>query len=103
MPKDKLILKNIIRYDEYLWDILFVDNRRLVFLDEKSLKGREIYNRKGRANPLSDEPIMQYVTGNFRSVYCIMGIILVQHEKVHQWFTILVSLLLYSNIYISNT
>ena len=81
MPKDKLSLKNIIRYDEYLRDISFVDNRRLVFSDEKSLKGREIYNRKGRTDPLSDEPIMQYVTGDFRNVYCIMGMISIQHEK----------------------
>ena len=52
-----------------------------MFCDEKSLKGQEVYNRRGRADPLSGDKLQQYVTGDFHNVYCIMGMIACQPRK----------------------
>ena len=81
VPMDKYKISNIMKYDDYLFYISGVNNRRLFFCDEKSLKGSEIYNRRGRADPFSSEKLIQYVTGDFRNVYCVMGMVSVQRRK----------------------
>ena len=58
-----------------------IDTNRLVFTDEKSLKGVEIFNKKGRQDPFSGTKLVEYVTRDFRNVYCIMGLIYANPQK----------------------
>ena len=53
IPRDKYKPANILRYTQYLEVMSQMDHKRLKFVDEKSLKGSEIFNRKGRVDPLT--------------------------------------------------
>ena len=73
VPIDKLKPDNILRAVEYatIIDKLPIDS--IKFIDEKHLKGQELFNRDGRACPLTGnlEPIL--VDSDFRNSHTIMG------------------------------
>jgi hypothetical protein len=50
-----------------------VDLRRIKFGDEKHLKGSELYNRNGRADPLTGKVEDTIVGSDFRNTYTIIG------------------------------
>ena len=55
VPIDKFTPENVLRTIEH-WDFIArIDPFRLKFGDEKPLKGEDLFNRKGRANPLNGE------------------------------------------------
>ena len=79
---DKYRPKNILNYGEYVSFITNLPTQlRLIFIDEKSLKGSELYNRKGRACPLTGIVEDTIVSSDFRNTYCIMGMISVDKTK----------------------
>ena len=51
-----------------------IDPVRLVFTDEKLLKGYEIYNKKGRSDENGMLPPLP-VLPDYRNTYCIMGLL----------------------------
>ena len=59
-----------------------IGSDRLCFVDEKSLKGAELFNVKGRADPLTGEPPVHVVNPDFRNTYCVMGICSVNQHKL---------------------
>lgn len=74
VPLDKFSPENILRAMEHWEFIRQVDPFRLKFGDEKPLKGEDLFNRKGRADPLSGEREPIYVDSDFRNTYNIIGI-----------------------------
>ncbi len=47
---------NQVPIDKFTWDfIMWIDPFCLKFRDEKPLKGEDLFNRKGQANPLNGE------------------------------------------------
>ena len=51
IPIDKFKAGNLIKYREYCEYVRHLLCERLVIVDKKSLKGCEVYNRKGRVDP----------------------------------------------------
>jgi hypothetical protein len=57
---------------------------RLVFGDEKHLKGQDLFNRKNRKNPMTGEIPLMMVNPDFRNTYNLTGfckIDLTTHEQ----------------------
>ena len=81
VPIDKLRFANVIKYDEYFAYVQYVPARRLVFIDEKMLKGAKVVNRKGRGCPVTGQPPVRLVSPDFRNTYCLMGMCSVNVEK----------------------
>jgi hypothetical protein len=73
VPRDKFRPANIERYDKYLAFINQINPRRLKFVDEKMLKGAEVFNRKARADPLTGIVPESVVDPDFRNTYSIIG------------------------------
>jgi hypothetical protein len=73
IPIDKFKPENIERAVDYIHCILALDQRRLKFVDEKSLKGAEIFNRKVRRDPITKEVQPIYTDPDFRNTYTIIG------------------------------
>jgi hypothetical protein len=62
VPYDKFKAENIIRAYEFLEIIMKVDPDKLVFADEKQLKGQELFNRDVRKDPMTGvAPAMQWI------------------------------------------
>jgi hypothetical protein len=55
VPIDKFKPENIERAFEYLQVLAQIAPHRLVFGDEKHLKGQDLFNRKNRKNPMTGE------------------------------------------------
>ena len=81
VPLDKHFLLNILKYKDFCMYVAQIAPYRLVFVDEKSLKGAELFNEKGRPDLLTGEVIMRLVGGDFRNTYCLMGMITINKEK----------------------
>ena len=73
VPIDKLKFKNVVRYDNYCGFVRVIASGRLVFVDKKSVKGCELYNKKGRSDLLTGEQPVEIVPSNFCDTYCLMG------------------------------
>jgi hypothetical protein len=74
VPMDKFTPENVLRRIKH-WDFIArIDPFRLKFGDEKPLKGEDLFNRKGRANPLNGEREPIIVDSDFRNTYNIIRI-----------------------------
>jgi hypothetical protein len=73
VPFDKFTQENIDRTTEYIALLMTMDSRRIKFGDEKSLKGREIFNRKVRRCPITGVVESIIVDPDFRNAYSIIG------------------------------
>ena len=73
VPIDKFKPENIERALEYIHAVLSLDQSRLKFVDEKSLKGAEIFNRKVRRDPITGEVPSIITDSDFRNTYTIIG------------------------------
>eukprot|EP00984_Skeletonema_dohrnii_P034680 scaffold33635_cov188-Skeletonema_dohrnii-CCMP3373.AAC.1 len=71
VPYDKFRPDNIVKADKYIRMIKLLNFKRLVFGDEKLLKGQELYNRKARINPMTGERPVLTVTPDFRNTHSI--------------------------------
>jgi hypothetical protein len=52
VPYDKFKLESIAKAYEYITTILMLDPERLIFADEKLIKGQELFNRLVRRDPI---------------------------------------------------
>jgi hypothetical protein len=52
VPYDKFRQENIEKAYDYIFTILQLDPARIIFGDEKLLKGQEIFNRLVRRDPM---------------------------------------------------
>ena len=81
VPIDKYRPSNIITYQDYLNYISVIPPHLIHFGDEKSLKGTEVFNRKGRVDPTSGENDQLIVPPYFRNTFCIMGMTTINRQK----------------------
>jgi hypothetical protein len=73
VPYDKFKADNIIRAYEYLEIVLKVDPDKIVFADEKQLKGQELFNRLVRKDPVTGITPAMTVDPDFRNTHAITG------------------------------
>jgi hypothetical protein len=73
VPYDKFKADNIIRAYEFLEIVLKVDPDKLVFADEKLLKGQELFNRLVRKDPMTGVVPAVTVDPDFRNTHAITG------------------------------
>jgi hypothetical protein len=73
VPYDKFKAENIIRAYEFLEIIMKVDPDKLVFADEKQLKGQELFNRDVRKDPMTGVAPAMTVDPDFRNTHAITG------------------------------
>ena len=78
---DKFRPENINSYESYCAFVSGIASERICFVDEKSLRGAELFNVKGRSDPITGVPPSHIVNPDFRNTYCIMGICSVNKEK----------------------
>jgi hypothetical protein len=74
VPIDKFTNDNTLRRMEYLLRVSQVPAERIVFGDEKPMKGGDLYNRKGRADPLTGLVEDHVVDSDWRNTYSITGL-----------------------------
>ena len=80
-PIDKYKPSNIKCYNDYLDFISIIPPHLLHFGDEKSLKGAEVFNRRGRDCPMTGLKAEVVVPSYFRNTYCIMGFVTIDRTK----------------------
>ena len=73
VPYDKFRPENCMKAIDYLHVISHIDPSRLKFGDEKSLKGKEVFNRKVRRNPTDGAIPPLYTTSDFTNTYSLTG------------------------------
>ena len=81
VPIDKMRPQNIEDYDAYCAYVKGISARQFCFVDEKSLKGAELYNTKGRSDPLTGLAPVNVVTPDFRNTYCLIGMCSIDNSK----------------------
>ena len=81
VPIDKFTNDNIINRMEYLYRISQVHPWRMVFGDEKPLKGGELFNRWGRADPMTGELEDLVVDSDWRNTYNITGLCRIGRDR----------------------
>jgi hypothetical protein len=74
VPIDKFKPENIERAVEYIHAVLSLDQSWLKFVDEKSLKGAEIFNHKVWRDPITGEVPCIITDPNFCITYTIIGV-----------------------------
>lgn len=88
IPMDKFRPENCMRAIEYLHVIARVDPYRLKFGDEKSLKGKEVFNRKVRRNPLTGEIPPLVTTPDFTNSYSLTGFCGIDRRSSAVWCSV---------------
>ena len=88
VPIDKFRPDNILRAYEYVSIIVHIAPERLVYGDEKLLKGQELFNRKTRRNVITGVAPPNYVDSDFRNTYSITGFCSVNPNKTPVCFEI---------------
>ena len=73
VPYDKFRPANIIKAKEYLDILSKLDPRRIKYCDEKSLKGRSIYNKKPRRDIVTGVVPDILTAPDLRNTYSIIG------------------------------
>ena len=81
VPVDKFWPENIDSYESFCAFVSGIGAKHLCFVDEKSLRGAELFNVKGRADPLTGERPVHIVNPDFQNSYCVMGICSVNRRK----------------------
>jgi hypothetical protein len=80
VPIDKFTPENVLKVIEH-WDFIGrVDPFRLKFGNEKPLKGEDLFNWKGRADPLNGEREPIIVDSDFWNTHNIIGICGIAHD-----------------------
>ena len=74
VPYDKFRPKNIEKAKEYIRILARLDPGRIKYADEKSLKGRAIFNKKARRDVLRDIIPAVMTDPDLRNTYSIIGI-----------------------------
>ena len=74
MPYDKFRPANIVKAQDYLRVLAKIDPRRLKYGDEKSLKGKEICNKRARRDVLTGIIPTTGTDPDLRNTYSIIGI-----------------------------
>ena len=82
VPVDKFRLENIDSYESFCAFVSEIAAERICFVNEKSLKGAELFNVKGWGDPLTGERPVHIVNPDFRNTYCVMGICSVNRRKL---------------------
>ena len=73
VPYDKFKPENIAKAYEYITTIIVLDPERLVFADEKLIKGQELFNRLVRRDPITGEKPAMIPDPDFRNTHSITG------------------------------
>ena len=73
VPYDKFRAENIEKAYEYIYTIIQLDPSRLVFADEKLLKGQELFNRLVRRDPLTGQKPCMNPDPDFRNTHSTTG------------------------------
>lgn len=81
VPYDKFRLDNIEKAYDYINTILTLDPERIVFADEKLLKGQELFNRLVRKDPMTGETPCINPDPDFRNTHSITGFCTVAIDK----------------------
>jgi hypothetical protein len=74
VPIDKFTDNNILYSAEFMYHVKQILPWRLVFGDEKPLKGGELFNHWGRAGPLTGTVEDLVVDSDWRNRYAITGL-----------------------------
>lgn len=89
VPWDKFKPENEIRAYEYLEILINLNPKKVVFGDEKSLKGAELFSKLVRVNPLTGDVPACPTDPDFRNTYTVTGFCSVNQEKLAPvWFDI---------------
>lgn len=90
IPLDKFKPENEIRAFEFLNVLFDLNPEKVIFADEKSVKGEDLYNREVRRNPITGEVPAVITPSDFRNAHAITSFCSISPQKRHPcWFRIL--------------
>ena len=81
VPYDKYTLRNQIRAYEFMNVLRTLNPFRIVFGDEKSIKGEEFWSKKVRRDPITGEVPANKTGSDFRNTYSVTGLCSMNEEK----------------------
>lgn len=81
VPYDKFRPDNIAKAYEYIELVLDLDPERLVFADEKLLKGQELFNREVRRDSITGEKPCMVPDPDFRNTHSVTGFCLIAGDR----------------------
>jgi hypothetical protein len=80
VPIDKFTDNNTLCRAEFTYCVEQIPPWRLVFGDEKPLKGGELFNCWGHADPLTEEDLV--IDSDWRNTYAITGLCQIGHNRL---------------------
>ena len=93
VPIKKFRPNNIMKAYDYLLILSQIAQDRIVYGDEKLLKGSELYNGKTRCNMFTGKVPQCFTHSDFRNAYCIVGFCTTNRNKFSVYFDIFQSIM----------
>ncbi len=81
VPWDKLTTENTIRAYEFIEVLRTLNPNRVIFCDEKHLKGEEFWSKRVRRDPTTGDVPAIRTCADFRNTYTIIGLCTMNDEK----------------------
>jgi DDE superfamily endonuclease len=81
VPYDKFRPENIAKAVQYLAIMCRIDPFRVIFGDEKLLRGEDLFNRMNRVDPLTGVVQPIYPDPDFRNTYSLTGFISINPQR----------------------
>lgn len=81
VPLDKFTTENTIRAYEFVEALRTLNPNRIIFGDEKHLKGEEFWSKKVRRDPITGEVPSIRTGADFRNTYTIIGLCTMNDDK----------------------
>jgi hypothetical protein len=88
VPYDKFRAENIEKAYDYIFTIIQLDPSRLIFADEKLLKGQELFNRLVRRDPMTGQKPCMNPDPDFRNTHSITGFCSISGDRLPVLFRI---------------
>ena len=89
VPLDKFKPENQVRAYEYLEFLFAVQPGKVIFVDEKHLKGEELFSQKVRKDPTTGVTPVVLTDSDFRNTHCITAFCSINRTKASPvWFRI---------------
>ena len=89
VPLDKFKPENIVRAYEYLKTLFFLHPYKVIFADEKQIKGQELFSDYVRVSPLDNTHPVILTTGDFRNTHSVTAFCSInQNRAAPIWFRI---------------
>ena len=88
VPLDKFRPTNLVKAFNFRNDLIKFHPQRVKCIDEKLIKGEELYHRRARRDPVTGVVPPTYSTADFRNSYSCLGMTSINPQNMVAFFSI---------------